>query len=236
MTIDEPGQVPDTCPTKSEHEHDLAAESTGKARKPMRTFIRILVVGSIVLALTAGCPDSDESKEKTMEERTGLVTLKGNPVTLLGPEIKVGQPAPDVQLVANDLSDVQLSSFKGKVCVVIAVPSLDTPVCDTETRRFNEEAANLGADVVVVAVSTDLPFAQARWCGAAGVENVQTLSDHRDAAFGTSYGVLIKGLRLLARAVFVMDKQGVIRYTELVKEVATEPDYEAALAAVKEAL
>jgi len=171
-----------------------------------------------------------------MEERTGLVTLKGNPVTLLGPEIKVGQPAPDVQLVANDLSDVQLSSFKGKVCVVIAVPSLDTPVCDTETRRFNEEAANLGADVVVVAVSTDLPFAQARWCGAAGVENVQTLSDHRDAAFGTSYGVLIKGLRLLARAVFVMDKQGVIRYTELVKEVATEPDYEAALAAVKEAL
>ncbi|UCD52308.1 MAG: thiol peroxidase [Phycisphaerales bacterium] len=171
-----------------------------------------------------------------MEERTGLVTLKGNPVTLLGPEIKVGQPAPDVELVANDLSAVQLSSFKGKVCVLIAVPSLDTPVCDAETRRFNEEAANLGDDVVVVAVSTDLPFAQARWCGAAGVKNVQTLSDHRDVAFGRSYGALIKDLRLLARAVFVVDKEGVVRYMELVKEVTTEPDYEAALAGVKEAL
>ena len=171
-----------------------------------------------------------------MEERTGLVELQGNPVTLLGPEIKVGQSAPDVELAANDLSTVQLSSFKGKVCVVLAVPSLDTPVCDMETRRFNQEAATLGDDVAVLAVSADLPFAQARWCGAAGTKNVQTLSDHRDAAFGSSYGVLIKGLRLLARAVFVVDKQGAIRYTELVKEVATEPDYEAALAAVKELL
>jgi len=171
-----------------------------------------------------------------MEERTGLVTLKGGPVTLLGPEIKAGQPAPDVELVANDLSTVQLSSYKGKVCVVLAVPSLDTPVCDTETRRFNEEAASLGDDVVVLAVSMDLPFAQARWCGAAGVDNVQTLSDHRDAAFGSSYGVLIKGLRLLTRAIFVVDKQGAVHYTELVKEVTTEPDYDAALAAIKEAL
>lgn len=171
-----------------------------------------------------------------MEERTGLVTLQGNPVTLLGPEIKVGQPASDVELVANDLSTVRLSSFKGKVCVVIAVPSLDTPVCDTETRRFNQEAATLGDDVVVLAVSMDLPFAQARWCGAAGAKNVQTFSDHRDAAFGSSYGVLIQELRLLARAVFVVDKEGMVRYTELVKEVATEPDYEAALAAVKELL
>ena len=171
-----------------------------------------------------------------MEERTGLVTLQGNPVTLLGPEIKVGQPASDVELVATDLSTVQLSSFKGKVCVVAAMPSLDTPVCDTETRRFNQEAATLGDDVVVLAVSMDLPFAQARWCGAAGAKNVQTLSDHRDAAFGSSYGVLIKGLRLLARAVFVVDKQGMVRYTELVKEVATEPDYEAILTAVKELL
>jgi thiol peroxidase len=193
-------------------------------------------MGLCVLALLAGCPNTDESKEKTMEERTGLVTLKGGAITLLGPEVKVGQPAPDVELVANDLSTVQLSSFKGKVCVLLAVPSLDTSVCDTETRRFNEEAANLGDDVVVIAVSTDLPFAQARWCGAAGVKNVQTLSDHRDAAFGTSYGLLIKGLRILARAVFVVDKQGVVRYSELVKEVATEPDYEAALAAVKDAL
>lgn len=166
-----------------------------------------------------------------MQERTGLVTLKGNPVTLLGPEVKVGQPAPDVALTANDLSAVQLSSFKGKVCIITSVPSLDTPVCDTETRRFNESASRMGDDVVVLAVSMDLPFAQARWCGAAGVRNVQTLSDHRDAAFGSSYGVLIKGLRLLARAVFVVDRQGVVRYAELVKEVASEPDYEAALAA-----
>lgn len=166
-----------------------------------------------------------------MQERTGLVTLKGNPVTLMGPEIKVGQPAPDIELTANDLSTVKLSSFKGKVCIITSAPSLDTPVCDTETRRFNEAASRMGDDVAVLAVSMDLPFAQARWCGAAGVKNVRTLSDHRDAAFGTSYGVLVKGLRLLARAVFVVDRQGVVRYTELVKEVASEPDYEAALAA-----
>jgi thiol peroxidase len=202
----------------------------------MRTFIEILVRGLVFLVLVTGCQNTDESKEKTMEERSGLVTLKGNPVTLLGPEVKVGQSAPDVELVANDLSGVQLSSFKGKVCVLVAVPSLDTSVCDTEARRFNEEAANLGDDVAVVVVSVDLPFAQARWCGAAGVENVQTLSDHRDAAFGSAYGILIKDLRLLARAVFVVDKEGKVCYAELVKEVATEPDYEAALAAVKEAL
>lgn len=168
-----------------------------------------------------------------MEERTGVVTLHGNPLTLVGPEINVGQPAPDVELVANDLSATSLASFRGKVCIVTAVPSLDTAVCDTETRRFNKEAARLGDGVAVLAVSVDLPFAQARWCGAAGVENVQTLSDHREAAFGTAYGVLIKELRLLARAVFVVDKEGVVRYTELVKEVADEPSYEAALAAAK---
>lgn len=171
-----------------------------------------------------------------MKERTGLVALKGNPVTLLGPEIKVGQAAPDVELTANDLSTVRLSSFQGKVRIITSVPSLDTPVCDTETHRFNEAAAKMGGDVVVLAVSMDLPFAQARWCGAAGVKNVKTLSDHRDAAFGTSYGVLIKGLRLLARAVFVVDKQGIVRYTELVKEVASEPNYEAALAAARKLL
>jgi thioredoxin-dependent peroxiredoxin len=236
MTIDQLGQVSITCPTKSEHWHGLVAELTEKERRAMRTFVGFPMTGAVVLAPTASCHGTDESKEKTMEERTDLVTLKGGPVTLLGPEVKAGQPAPNVELTANDLSTVQLSSSKGKVCIVIAVPSLDTPVCDTETRRFNEEAANLGDDVVVLAVSMDLPFAQARWCGAAGIKNVQTLSDHRDAAFGASYGVLIKGLRLLARAVFVVDKQGVVRYTELVKEVTNEPDYDAALAAVKEAM
>jgi thioredoxin-dependent peroxiredoxin len=169
-----------------------------------------------------------------MKERTGLVTLKGNKVTLVGNEVKVGEKAPDVELVANDLSAVKLSSLlKGKVGILSAVPSLDTPVCDTETRRFNQEAAGLGKDVVILTVSMDLPFAQSRWCGAAGIKNLQTLSDHREAAFGTSYGVLIKDLRLLARAIFVVDKQGTIRYIQLVKEIATEPDYQAALAAVK---
>ena len=146
----------------------------------------------------------------------------------------MGQPAPDVELVANDLSAVKLSSFRGKVCILTSVPSLDTPVCDIETRRFNEEADALGDGVVVVAVSMDLPFAQARWCGAAGAQNVQTLSDHRAATFGTSYGVLIKGLRLLARAVFVLDKDGIVRYQELVPEITAEPDYEAALQAARE--
>jgi len=171
-----------------------------------------------------------------MAERTGLVTMKGNPLTLTGNEVKVGQKAPDVDLVANDLSTVKLSSLsKGKVCIIACVPSLDTPVCDVETRRFNVEAGNLGSSVAVLTVSMDLPFAQARWCGAAGVKNVQTLSDHRDAAFGKAYGVEIQGLRLLARAVFVVDKKGVVQYVEIVKEVTSEPNYDGALAAVKAA-
>lgn len=169
-----------------------------------------------------------------MAERAGLVTLKGNPITLVGSEVKVGAKAPDVELVANDLTAVKLSALcQGKVSIITSVPSFDTPVCDVETRRFNREAGSLGDDVTVLAISMDLPFAQSRWCGAAGVKNVQTLSDHRDASFGTSYGLLIKGLRLLARAVFVVDKQGTVRYVELVKEVASEPNYEAALDAAR---
>ncbi len=168
-----------------------------------------------------------------MKERTGLVTMKGNPVILLGNEVKVGDTAPDFEVVDNGLAPVKFSSFRGKVCVLSAVPSLDTPVCDMETRRFNSEAGQLAEDVQILTISMDLPFAQARWCGAAGVSRVTTLSDHRDAAFGSAYGVLIKGLRLLARAVFVVDRQGVIRYVELVKEIATEPDYAAVLEAVK---
>jgi thiol peroxidase len=172
-----------------------------------------------------------------MAERTGLITFKGNPLTLVGNEVKVGRKAPDAELVANDLAVVKLSSlYAGKVCLLASVPSLDTSVCDMETRRFNEEAGRLGQDVVVLTVSMDLPFAQKRWCGAAGVQNVQTLSDYRQAAFGKAYGVLIKELHLLARAVFVLDKPGVIRYVELVKEVASEPNYDAALAAAKKLL
>ncbi len=169
-----------------------------------------------------------------MKERKGAVTFQGKPLTLIGDEVRVGESASDAKLLSNDLKPVSLSSFRGKVCVITSVPSLDTPVCDMETRRFNEEAGKLGADIKVLAVSMDLPFAQKRWCGAAGVEWVQTLSDHRDARFGTQYGVLIKELRLLARAVFVVDREGVVRYEQLVGEMTQEPDYGAALAAVKE--
>lgn len=170
---------------------------------------------------------------RRMAERPGAVTFKGGPLTLLGNEIEVGQPAPEVELLANDLSEVKTSSLKGSVAILVTVPSLDTPVCDTEARRFNEEAAKLGSGVTVAVISADLPFAQARWCGAAGVESVRTLSDHREAAFGTAYGVLIKELRLLARAVFVVDKGGIVRYIQVVKEVTDEPDYEQALAAAR---
>jgi thioredoxin-dependent peroxiredoxin len=168
-----------------------------------------------------------------MKERAGLVTMRGNPVVLLGNDVNVGDVAPDFVAVANDLSPVKFSSFLGKVCIISAVPSLDTPVCDMSTRRFNVEAANLGPDVAILTVSMDLPFAQKRWCGAAGVDAVQTLSDHRDASFGTAYGVLIKDLRLLTRAVFVVDREGKIQYAQVVKEVAEEPDYEAALEAAR---
>lgn len=171
-----------------------------------------------------------------MLERPGAVTFQGNPLTLLGKEVKVGDKAPEFQTLDNSLSPVTLAKYQGKVLIISSVPSLDTPVCDLETRRFNEEAANLGRDVVVLTVSMDLPFAQARWCGAAGVTNVTTLSDHRDAAFGSAYGVLIKELRLLARAVFVVDRKGDIRYAELVKEITHEPDYDGALKAAKSCL
>ena len=168
-----------------------------------------------------------------MRERPDAVTFKGTPLTLVGSEVTVGEPAPDFTALDNDLSPVSLSSFKGKVCVISSVPSLDTPVCDAETRRFNQEADRLGDSVVVLTVSADLPFAQKRWCAAAGVERVKTISDHRELAFGHAYGVVVKELRLLARAVFVVDTDGVLRYTQLVREIADEPDYDAVLSEVK---
>lgn len=171
-----------------------------------------------------------------MEERKDMITMMGNPLTLLGPERRVGDVAPEIEVLDNELSPVKLSSFQGKVCVISSVPSLDTPVCDMETRRFNEAAGTLGDDVVILTISMDLPFAQKRWCGAAGVEKVITLSDHREAAFGQAYGVLIKELRLLARAVFVVDREGTIQYVQLVKEVTEEPDYDAVLEAVNKLL
>lgn len=171
-----------------------------------------------------------------MTERAGLVTMRGNPVTLLGQEIKIGDKAPDFTVLTTDLKPVDFSSFLGKVCIVSSVPSLDTPICDMSTRRFNEEAARLGNDVVILTISMDLPFAQARWCGATGVTQVKTLSDHRDASFGTAYGLLMKENRLLARAVVVVDRDGKVRYSQLVGEIAQEPDYEAALTAARNLL
>lgn len=168
-----------------------------------------------------------------MEERTGVTTFKGNPVTLLGPALKVGDTAPEFLVVDNSLTPVTLASSTGKTRIISAVPSLDTPVCDTETRRFNQEAARLPANVVVLTISLDLPFAQKRWCGAAGVDRVTLLSDYQERSFGLAYGVLIKELQLLSRAIFVVDENDTITYIQHVPEITTEPDYAAVLEAAK---
>lgn len=169
-----------------------------------------------------------------MSERHGAVTFKGNPLTLVGDEIREGDQLPDVSLLGTDLSEVKLSSYRGKTLVLIAVPSLDTAVCDLETKRFNDEASRLGSDgVEFVTVSLDLPFAQSRWLEANGAGNITALSDHRDAGFAQKVGLLIKELRLLARAILVVDSSGKVAYYQLVKEVADEPDYDAVLDAVR---
>jgi thiol peroxidase len=168
-----------------------------------------------------------------MQERTGLVTFKGNPVTLLGADVKAGDRAPDFRVVDTSLSPVTLSDFRGKVKIVSCVPSLDTPVCDTETRRFNLEAASLPGDVAVLTVSMDLPFAQKRWCGAAGIDRVKVLSDYQDRSFALAYGVLLANLKLLSRSVFVIDRDDVVRYVQHVPEVTAEPDYAAVLEAAR---
>lgn len=166
-----------------------------------------------------------------MKEFENVITFLGNPLTMVGEEVKVGDKAPDFTVLDNDLKPVVFSDFKGKTVIISAVPSLDTPVCDMETRRFNNEAGKLGEEVTILTVSMDLPFAQKRWCGAAGIDKVKTLSDHRDASFGEAYGVLIKELRLLARVIFVIDGEGVVRYKQIVKEVTHEPDYDEVLEA-----
>jgi thiol peroxidase len=168
-----------------------------------------------------------------MEERMGLVTMKGKPLTLVGSDVKIGEKAPDFVAIDNNLAAVRFSSYHGKICIISSVISLDTPVCDIQTKKFNDEASRLGPNVVILTISMDLPFAQKRWCGAAGVDRIQTLSDYRDTSFGTSYGVLIKELRLLARAIFLVDRKGVLQYKELVKEVTHEPDYNAVLSELK---
>ena len=167
-----------------------------------------------------------------MEEKK-VVKMKGNPLTLTGNPVRVGDSAPDFEVLANDLSPVKFSSFAGKVCLISSVPSLDTSVCDIQTKTFNEKAKALKDNVVVLTISMDLPFAQQRWCGAAGVEHVRTLSDYRKAEFGKAFGVLIEELRLLARAVFIVDSKGKIRYIQIVDELTHEPDYDEAIEALK---
>ena len=171
-----------------------------------------------------------------MVQPAGRVTLNGKPVTLIGRQVEVGDSAPDFIVCDRNLSPVSFRSLSRGVCIITSVVSLDTEVCDAQVRRFNEEAAALSPHLQILVISMDLPFAQKRWCGAAGIDRVEVLSDHRDASFGTAYGVLIKDLRLLARAVFVVDEGGRIRYKEFVSEITREPNYQAALAAARELL
>ncbi|MBZ5583629.1 MAG: thiol peroxidase [Acidobacteriia bacterium] len=168
-------------------------------------------------------------------ERPGATTLKGNPLTLIGPELKPGDAAPDFHVVDQGLKPVTLKDTGNRVRIFSVVPSLDTPVCDAQTKKFNEAAAKL-PEVDIFTVSVDLPFAQMRWCGAFGVDRVKMLSDHKDASFGSQYGTLIKELRIESRAIFVLDRQGFIRHVEYVREMADFPNYESALAAARNAL
>ncbi|MFW6344201.1 MAG: thiol peroxidase [Sediminispirochaetaceae bacterium] len=167
-----------------------------------------------------------------MQERQ-TTKMGGNDITLLGPVLKVGDKAPDFTVLDTDLIPKTINDYEGKTLLISVVPSLDTGVCDMQTRKFNEMAADLSQDVAVLTVSMDLPFAQKRWCGAAGIERVETLSDHRWADFGEKYGVLIKELRLLNRSIFIVDKEGIIRYIELVEENHNHPDYETAIETLK---
>jgi thiol peroxidase len=164
------------------------------------------------------------------------VTFQGNPLTLLDKEVKVGDKAPDFVVLDSNLKEVRLKDFPRKIKLISVTPSLDTPVCDMQARRFNEAAAKLPDDVVIINISMDLPFAIARFCTSAGIDRVKVLSDHRDASFGNTYGVLIKELRLLARSVFIIDRDNIIKYIEIVPEITNHPDYEKALEVVKSLL
>ncbi|MEC0232711.1 MULTISPECIES: thiol peroxidase [Paenibacillus] len=169
-----------------------------------------------------------------IQERTGVATVGGNPVTLLGPEIKVGDQAPDFTLNKDLMTEVSLADYAGKVKLISVVPSVDTGTCDAQTRRFNVEADKLGEDVVILTVSVDLPFAQSRFCGAAGIDKVITLSDYKHRAFGQAYGLLIKEIQLDQRAIFILDTNNTVRYVEYLTEMKEHPNYDAALSALRE--
>lgn len=170
------------------------------------------------------------------QERLGVHTLKGNPLTLIGPELKVGDKAPEFTVRSSLVDTKSSSDYKGKIRLINVVPSLYTGICDAQTRRFNEEAAKLGDQVAILTISVDLPSAQQQYCAAAGIDKVEVLSDHYDVSFGTAYGVLIKELRLLARSIFIIDAEDTIRYIAINKEMAEHPDYDSALAALQELL
>ncbi len=170
---------------------------------------------------------------QVVTERPGATTFKGNPLTLVGPELKTGEKAPNFEVVDKTMSNIDLKSTSGQVRIFSVVPSLDTPVCDMQTKRFNEEATKLPG-IKMYTISMDLPFAQARWCGAFGVDNVTMLSDHRNGSFGAAFGTLIKEWRIESRAIFVLDKDDTVQHVEYVKEVADHPDYDAALARARE--
>ncbi|KRE73863.1 thiol peroxidase [Paenibacillus sp. Soil750] len=171
--------------------------------------------------------------QTNLQERTGIATLGGNPITLLGPEIKVGDQAPDFKVNKDLMTEVSLADYAGKVKLISVVPSVDTGTCDAQTRRFNVEADKLGDDVVILTISVDLPFAQSRFCGAAGIDKVVTLSDYKNRSFGQAYGVLIKEIQLDQRAIFIVDANDTVRYVEYLTEMSHHPDYEAALEALK---
>jgi thiol peroxidase len=166
-----------------------------------------------------------------MEKRKGVMTLGGNPVTLIGKEIKVGDKAPSFTVLDNGSKPVTLEDAKGKKLIISVVPSVDTPVCSAQTRRFNEEAAKMDG-VEIYTISVDLPFALARYCAAEGIDKVKTLSDHKDLSFGEAYGFVIEEARLLGRGIVIVDEEGIVRYVEYVKEVSNYPDYDKALVAV----
>ncbi len=170
-----------------------------------------------------------------MAERTGIIEMKGKPLTLIGTEIKVGDMAPDFETLDVNLQPVKLSDYKGKVVVLSTVPSLDTQICSIETKHFNDEAKKLDG-VEFLTVSMDLPFAQKRWSEEEDVKNIHLASDYKDRSLAESYGVLIKELHLLARTIFAIDKAGKVAYIQYVKETASEPDYDEVLAKVKELL
>jgi thioredoxin-dependent peroxiredoxin len=165
-------------------------------------------------------------------ERSGIITMKGKPLTVIGPDVRAGDRAPDFSVLDENLTIVSLGDFAGKTKLISVTPSLDTPVCDLQLRRFNREAASMPRDVVVLNISMDLPFAVSRFCSTAGIDRAKALSDHRDASFGAAYGVLIKELRLLARSIFIIDRNNIVRYKEIVPEQSNHPDYEKALKAL----